>query len=129
MTESDIADVPAGNFWGWLREHKNGALHAELSEVLAEVTSAVLEHEKVGSLTLKVTVAPTKDGRTVFVTDEVKSTIPKADRGGSIMFADADGNLSRRDPRQMELTMRVVERDNGDPIVIDGTTGEVVDFR
>jgi hypothetical protein len=120
---------PTGNFWGWLREHKQGALHSELSEALAEVTNAVLEHGKVGSLTLKISVAPTKDGITVFVSDDLTVKAPQADRGGSIMFADHDGNLTRRDPRQLEMPMRVVELENGDPIVVDATTGEVRDIR
>lgn len=125
-TDGDPEDTHGGNFWGWLRDHKNGALHSELSEKLAELGLAVLEHEKQGSLTLTITVKPTKDGATTFVTDDVKSNVPTADRGGSIMFVDEDGSLVRQNPRQMSLPMRVVkETQAGEPVVIDTETGEV----
>ena len=113
------------NFWTWLREHKQGALHGELSEQLSELVSAVLEHNKAGTLTIKISVAPTKDGSTVFVSDDVKASVPTADRGGSIMFADDEGNLSRNNPRQMELPMRVIETVDEQPVEVDTTTGEV----
>ncbi len=128
MTENTtppVDDKPTGNFWGWLREHKQGALHSELSEKLAELALACLEHEKAGSLTLTINVRDSGDGSTVFVSDDLKAKIPTADRGGSIMFASDDGTLSRQDPRQMTLPMKVVETDAGEPVVLDTATGEV----
>lgn len=123
----DTGDAPAQKpFAVFLQEHKKGALATELATTLQDVVAAVIEHEKKGSVTLKIDVAPSKDGMTVFITDEVKSTVPKPERGGSIMFPDANGNLHRNDPNQMRLErFHVVETANAEPVVVDTGTGEV----
>jgi hypothetical protein len=95
-------------FAAWLQEQRNGGLHAELSERLAELVSACLEHGKAGTLTLSVKVAPNKDGVTVTIFDDVKAKAP-ADRGAAIFYADDHGNVSRRDPRQPELPLKPIE--------------------
>jgi hypothetical protein len=131
MTDTEH-DAPTTDrtFWSWLREHKRGSLHSELSEELATLIAAVQEHEKAGSLTLKISVAPASDGRMVVVTDDVTSKIPQADRGASLFFTDEAGGLHREDPMQMKLDteLRVVETSSGDPVVIEATTGEVVEL-
>lgn len=127
-SNSDATDdgVPAPTFWSWLREQRHGALHAELGETLAEVVQAVIEQGKNGSVTLSIKVAPTKDGASVFVTDDVKKNVPTADRGGSIMFAAANGELTRNDPRQLSLErFHVVETATKEPVVVDTDTGEI----
>lgn len=114
---------PLGVFF---QQHRRGALQAEIEEELQELNLAVLEHGKKGSLTITIGVAPSKDGMTVFVTDDLKVNKPKADRGGSIMFPDAKGNLHRSDPNQMRLErFHVVETKNDDAVVVDTATGEV----
>lgn len=95
-------------FGSWVAEQRQGALHAELSEKLAELTAACMEHRKKGSLTLKVTVEPQKDKVTLFVSDEVSVKAPVADRPSALYFADDRGNLSRNDPRQLEIPLREV---------------------
>ena len=113
-------------FATFLMEHKRGALADELAEKLQEVVAAVTEHGKNGSITLKLAISPAKDGFTVFVSDEVSAKVPQADRGGSIMFPDANGNLHRQDPNQMELTpLKAVPTSDGGVAVIDHQTGEV----
>lgn len=123
-TEND-EETPVGNFWGWLREHKNGALHSELSEKLAELTVACIEHNKSGTLTLSIKVKSSGDAATVMITDEVKSNVPTADRGGSIMYVAEDGSVSRQNPRQLSLPLRVIETDTGEPVTLDEQTGEI----
>lgn len=117
------------NFWSWLREHKNGELHHELGEKLQELTTAVMMHDKVGTLTLQLKIAPTKDGRTVFITDELKTKVPEPDRGGQIMFVNQHGCLTKRDPNQMSMPvlMDAAEKilESGD-LTVDTETGEVV---
>jgi hypothetical protein len=95
-------------FGSWVAEQRQGALHAELTEKLAELTAACVELEKKGTLTLKITVEPQKDKVTLFVTDDVKVAAPVADRPSALYFADADGSLRREDPRQMKLPLREV---------------------
>ena len=120
-------DAPAQKpFAVFLQEHKRGALAHEIAATMQEVVNAVIEHGKKGSMTVRFDVSPTKDGMTVFITDEVKSTVPKADRGGTIMFPDAKGNLHRNDPNQMSLDcFHVVETADNEPVVVDTGTGEI----
>jgi hypothetical protein len=111
MDEGQGPDVEAPErrpFAAFLQEHRHGGLHGELSDGLAELVAAAREHDKSGTLTLTVKVAPNKDGLTVTVTDDVKVKAPEADRGAALYFADERGNLSRRNPQQMELPLREV---------------------
>lgn len=95
-------------FAAFVQEHRNGGLHGELSDLLAELVLAALEHEKKGSLTVKLDVAPNSDGLTVTITDTVTLKKPEANRGAGIWFSDENGNLSRRNPAQPELPFREV---------------------
>lgn len=128
---SDNTDTTEGktkqNFWSFLRSHKGGQLHEELTEKLNQLVTAVIEHGKPGSVTLTVEVAPMKDSNMVRVTDKLTPKIPEADRGGSFFFSDKDGGLHREDPNQMKLDteLRVVQTSDDEPIVIDAN-GEVV---
>lgn len=92
-----------------LQEQRRGELHQELSEGLAELVAAVMEHDKAGTLQLTLKVKPAGDGEQVHVIDTVKVSAPKADNKPSIFFADDAGNLSRRNPRQPELPLRKLE--------------------
>lgn len=55
-------------------------------------------------------MVPNRDGQTVMVSDKVKLTLPEGNRGAAIYFYDEAGNLSRQNPRQIELPLREVER-------------------
>jgi len=102
-----MSDVPTQRpFNGFLADQRGGALHAELTERLAEVTAAVIEHGKAGSLTLTIKISQQKGAeRAVIVADDLKVKVPAPERGESLFFADEDGNLSRRDPRQPALPL------------------------
>lgn len=111
----DPAGEPAGEtpepphrrpFAAFLTEHRKGALHAELSEALADVVLAVVDYRKQGTLTLTIKVTPNPDGMTVTVSDDVKATPPRADRGAALWFSDERGNLTRKNPAQMEFALR-----------------------
>lgn len=97
-------------FAAFVQEQRNGGLHGELSDKLAALVLAALEHGKAGALQLTIKVKPNADGITVTVTDAVKATLPEGDRGAAIYFVDEEGNLSRRNPAQIELPLREVER-------------------
>jgi hypothetical protein len=86
----------------FLHEHRQGLTHSELSEALAEVTRRVLEHRKPGSLTLKLDIKP-GPGASVEVADKITVKAPQGQRESSLFFSDEHGNLSRKDPRQLEL--------------------------
>ena len=97
-------------FAAFVQEQRNGGLHGELSEALTKLVAAVGEIEKKGTLVLTLTVTPNRDGQTVVVTDKVKVTLPESERGAAIYFFDEEGNLSRQNPRQIELPLREASR-------------------
>ena len=47
--------------------------------------------------------------------DDVKVKLPKEERGSSIMFSTPEGNLTREDPRQMQIEgLRTVDKSTGE---------------
>lgn len=101
-------------FAAFVNEQRGGALHGELSEGLTDLVRAVHDTGKPGTIALTIKVTPNKDGATVQVTDKVKVSLPEGDRGAAIFFFDEHGNLSRRDPRQIELPLQDVSAPPGD---------------
>lgn len=124
-TEGDDERTRTRPFADFIREQRSGKTHDELSTLLCDVVEAVIEHRKQGSVTLKVTVTPLKEGTfngAVSITDEVKASIPKADRGASMFFGDEEGNLHRDPPNQMRFEgLREVPGVG----TVDTNTGEV----
>lgn len=107
---SDEKDRQVRPFAAFLQEQREGVTHSELSEGLSDLVAACIEHGKGGTLTYKVSIKPNKDGVTVFVTDAITVKAPVGERSAALFFADDDGNLSRKDPRQQELPLREVSR-------------------
>lgn len=95
-------------FAAFLQEQRRGGLHAELTDKLAELVQVCAELGKGGSLTLKISLKPNADGSTMTVSDDVSVKAPEPERGAAIFFADDAGNLSRHDPRQLEIPVREV---------------------
>jgi hypothetical protein len=91
-----------------LQQVAKGTAHTKLSELLAELTAAVRDHGKAGSLSITVKVEPTKgtsENLTVSITSTLKA--PQATEA-SIFFSDDSGNLTRHDPRQIEAALHEV---------------------
>lgn len=80
------------------------ALHVELSDEMQAVVAACIETGRKGQITLKVTIAPQKDGVTYQVTTDLQAKKPRAERTPALFFADDAGNLLRSDPRQLAMT-------------------------
>lgn len=108
-------------FADFLIEQSGGKTHDELGEGLHDLIQRVLDTGKKGSLTLTVTVAPLKDDLEVLiVSDEIKLKLPEHDRKASMFYPDANGNLTRTDPRQLTFdSLREV------PVGVDPETGEI----
>lgn len=98
-------DVVVRPFADVLVELSGGRTHTELSEQLHELIARVRDTGKKGSLTLTITVSRVKNAaeNTLTVSDDVRAKLPAHDRNVSVFFADADGNLSRKDPNQLEF--------------------------
>lgn len=88
-----------------LQQVAKGAVATELSELLADLTADVYEHQKPGTLTVVVKVEPTKGGETVTVSVTPTVKGPRATQA-SIFFATEEGQLTRQDPRQLEADFR-----------------------
>lgn len=105
-------DKDPRDFASVLLDIGKGRLHARLSEQLAEIVAAVAETGKKGTLTLKIEVKPLPkaDQHTHVVSGASAAKVPESDDASptSVFFSDADGNLSRNDPRQLALPLREV---------------------
>lgn len=98
-----------------LAELDKGRVHARLSEQLHELTSAVQATGKAGTLTLTLSLSPIKKGQTDTL-QLVPKVVLKAPTGDdetptTVFFVDGAGNLTREDPTQMRLPLRLA--DNG----------------
>ena len=108
-------DLQIKPFGAWLQEQRNGSLHRELGEALAEISQQVEALNKPGKLTLTISVKPAGTAQhMVIVADTIKADVPQPDRPTSMFFTDEAGNLSRRDPRQAELPLKSVDGGEGD---------------
>lgn len=99
------ADAYYRSFGDILPEMAHGAVNAALSKSLAELTAAVVEAGKPGTVTLVVTLKPIKDAprEALTVSAEVKIKKPGDALPGSLFYGDRDGLLSRKDPRQLTI--------------------------
>lgn len=122
MTDAPVRTRPFADF---LRETNRGTTHDELSEYLQQLTAAVSDTGKKGSLSLRIDVEPIKGDNAAFsISDKITLKLPEHDRGSSMFFRDADNNLTRRDPRQLEFESL---REAPAPPGVDPATGEVKD--
>ena len=92
------------SFAEYLREIDRGRLLTDLTADFKDLVRAVTETGKPGSLTLTLTLKPQGVAAdTVMVEAAVKLKDPQPSRAGSLFFVSDDLNLTRRDPRQLEL--------------------------
>jgi hypothetical protein len=95
-------------FGDLLREHRNGSTHDELSDAMRDLVAAVVEENKVGKLTLTISIKPMGRGDGLEVAADIKVAAPKSRPGVSIFFASPENSLVRQDPRQTALELREV---------------------
>jgi hypothetical protein len=96
-----------------LQEIAAGTFHAKVSDELRQLTAAVTDTGKKGTLVVTLTVAPIKPGNTtnLVVTAQSALKAPAGDAPSAVFFSDQDGNLTREDPNQPMLPMRVVGKE------------------
>ena len=81
-----------------------GALLNDASKAIADVTAAVIEHGKPGTVTVVVKIAPMKDAPPEMLNVSGKCTVARPDvPASSLMYGDEIVLLSRNDPRQLRL--------------------------
>lgn len=101
-----------------LNEIGGGRCTRELNEKLQQVTQACRDTGKKGAVTLKIEIKP--KGAQFLVDGKVSGTVPEMDTQPTIMFADYDYNLTRKDPRQMNLSEAVSVGQEEKAIQLDG---------
>lgn len=79
----------------------DGRLNEQLTQELARVVRAATETRKKGSIVLELTVTP--DNERVTVAAKVTTKLPQASTMPTTFFTTEEGDLSRDDPRQMQL--------------------------
>ncbi len=108
-------DEGARGFAVLVQQIDDGMLHAELSEVVQEISGELSKHAintggvAKGSITLTLNLSAKANG-TVSVEADVKTKRPKAKRPGSVFWLTAGDNLSPENPRQTKLPLREVPR-------------------
>jgi hypothetical protein len=95
-------------FTDFLRDHRSGVTHDDLSEALAELVQAVVRERKVGKLVFTITVKPFGKDDGLEVAAAIKLDPPKETPGTSIFYPTPEGDLSRRNPNQQELELREI---------------------
>lgn len=102
----DTPATPRKTFTSFLIEQGQGRLHDELTDALAELVAACVEHGKAGTLALSIHVSPSNG--VCFISDAVKVKAPTGARPTSVFYPDEDGGLHRSNPAQPELPLREV---------------------
>ena len=96
-------------FHDFLREHRNGATHDDLSDALQELVAAVVSEGRAGKMTITIAVKPMgRESGALDVSAETKVTAPKPAPGSSVFFASPENNLVRQDPRQTTMELREI---------------------
>lgn len=99
-------DIPTdqAEFASFLVNFNRGRTHDELTARMAEVSAAVAETGKAGSLTLTIKITPAKgvDGM-VLVEDDVKAKVPQLSRPAAMFYVTDDGTLSENHPAQLGM--------------------------
>lgn len=108
MTEDDTTQVRP--LAAALQEIDRGRLHQQGSEQLHELLAACLQTGKSGSLTMTLEFkVDSADDRRLIVAGRVTTKLPQPPTRTSIFFVDTDGNLTRKDPTQLEFEITPVK--------------------
>jgi hypothetical protein len=101
--------MAAKPFIDTLRALRDGQTEDDLANELNALVEAVATTGKKGTLTLTITVQKiSKNSEQLVLVDDVKTKLPKADRGASIFWPTPENNLVRHDPRQGKLELKRV---------------------
>jgi hypothetical protein len=98
------------SFSDFLREHRSGQTHDSISAKLQELVDTVVEQDRAGSLTIKISLKPRGRGDegAYDVTVDTTLSLPKPPPLQSILYATPDGNLVRANPHQQDLDLREI---------------------
>jgi hypothetical protein len=95
-------------FHQFLGDVRAGELNEELTAKLTELVTAVQNTGKAGSITLRITITPTKS-LAVEIDDDVSVKLPKLAKPTTLLFPTVEGNLQVQNPLQKTLDLKVVD--------------------
>lgn len=89
-----------------MKDLRGGSADIDASQALAELVQAVRDTGRSGSLLVEIKLKPVtaNDGTQLIVEDVIKVKKPMPQRGNTVLFTTGDNALSRKDPRQPELS-------------------------
>jgi len=87
-----------------------GAAQEEASIMLAEAVERASETGKQAKVSFEITVKPTGSGQ-YELKEKIKQNLPDLPKGTTLMFGTPDGNLTREDPRQVNMDLRAADDD------------------
>lgn len=97
--------APENLFLTTLAQLEAGDLARDASAQLADLTKAVRNEQKSGTLTLKFTMKPRGKNGQVEVSAEIVTKEPQPERGVTMFFSTEHGQLVRKNPAQRELDL------------------------
>lgn len=117
-TNTPTTPVPTGVFVSTMSVIKNGQTLARLEDYMREVTKAVQDTQRAGSVTLNISIEPNGLGvgeQPLYkITATPSRKVPEHPEKGQSFFADEEGNLTRRNPQQAEMKLSVVSGGQAD---------------
>ena len=104
-----------------LSQIRGGAALSDAARDLQELVQAVRDTGKSGKLSFSITVEPDKaDEGVVTLLPDITLKLPKKARAKGIFYMDKNGNLTREDPRQIEMKLeRQAELEAQGAVAID----------
>lgn len=105
------------NFNDMLEQLSGGLVCQALSDKLNDLSRAVNETNKSGSIAISITLKPNGEHGVTAAT-KIKTNVPERPFGDTMFFVTAAGHLMRDDPRQQALPLRRIEQAHGTPITI-----------
>lgn len=100
------ANQPPRSAMQILGEIRRGNMVEEIGYEIARLTQQVLQTDKGGTLTLKLTIKPSDVAdNAVEIKDKITVKAPEPEMKASVFYANADGALTRSDPNQEELPL------------------------
>lgn len=96
-------------FIEFLQTFRRGELLARADEELARVIEAIAENGGTGSVTITLPFKRNKADQ-LECQPTVKGKVPERPIGLGVYWANEDGRLTRRDPRQMDIEDEIAAR-------------------
>lgn len=100
------------NFPQLLETFRRGALMAEADDALQKIVAAMAETGNNGKLVIEIPLKFNKAGQ-IEITPAIKATVPRRSMPSGIYYANEEGRLTVRDPKQADIEDYIARGDRG----------------